>query len=360
MKIDRRSITALIFFQSSGCSSGSDELPPITWGNEHYLYASDVEGPLCEATLETQGEMTAALMDKIFGPFASPRQFIYYALAEQSFSDAACPEAGGCYTSGRIFSRDPLNLHEIVHAVHDLSIGLSHPFFSEGIAEVFRDRYLGPQKIQSELGDGLNVSTGKLPYEQYGRAGHFMAYILDTFGEEVTRELLKRTRPGQTGEQIEDILSDLTGVPYEQLALDYAAYPPCNNLSYRWPITECAKTPSTWDGCQLQIREDVDCAAPDALGPREDEVWITRTLEIPANGVYGFSITGEPAAGAFVELGSCDGGCKQGGSYIRFEIGESRDLALESGDYYLSLVRGSHEPGELVVRVAQYAAGCDL
>ncbi|MBL9103258.1 MAG: hypothetical protein JNL82_20095 [Myxococcales bacterium] len=351
-------LLALALLGGGSCGDASGNLPPVVWGDEHYLYATDVEEPVCAATLRRQGEFAAGLADVLFGPPDPPRKFIYYVLDERSFLDAACPDGSGCYTSGRIFSREPLHLHEIVHAVNDLSIGASHPFFGEGIAEVFRDRYLGPQEIRSSLGEGLQSAAEKLPDDQYVRAGHFMAYILDTYGETTTLDLLTQTRPGQTGAQLEDILADVTGLPYEQLAADYAAYPLCNNRSYRWPITECASAPPPWSECQLEISVDVDCTVSDALGPREDEVWITRTLAIPDNGVYGFSTFGDTATQAYVELGRCTVGCKQGGSYVRFELEEEQDLALEAGQYYLSFVRGSSEPGTLGVRVLRHGPTC--
>lgn len=352
---DRARIQAalLLALHMSGCGFTDDALPPIVWEGEHFFYATNIERPLCASTLEKQDELTA-LLQGILGAPEMGRKYVYYEMTEEEFATGPCPEAGGCYNPSRgIFSPAIFNIHEIVHAVNDLSKGLSHSFFSEGVAEVFRDRYGGVREIQHSVSEGLAASSKDFPYDMYGRAGHFAAYLFDTFGEDTVVELLAHTRRDQSADELHRALETATGLPYAQLLADYAEYPECDNLSYRWPVLECASPPSPWTGCAWETTVTVGCESDGVIGPRSGEIWTSRTVEVPNHGVYYVTVLGDPDASAFVEFARCDVGCSSSG-YFRFEPGDvMKEVVLDSGLFHVTLVRGEDAPGELGFRIAR-------
>jgi len=330
-----------------------EALPEPFWDNEDYRLATDVEGPICGGTLDFQAGFVDRLQD-VFGQPRDDRRFTYYALSDEFFARGLCGGVGGCYADGILLSPVLLNLHELVHAVLGLAQGPTHRFVSEGIAEVFRDRYGGALPIPPDLSLQEAIAGAWSDPEQkanlYARSGHFLAYVMDVHGVPAALDLYRLADPKTSEDVLRPAIEAATGLTMEELAADYATYPECTNYEYRWPIMECSLSPTEWHGCAWQVHASVDCGSADVIGPRAGGMWTVRVLDVPVEGDYQVTTFGDPAEIAYVEIGGCAVGCAPG-KYLTIALGRTVVAHLSAGPHYVSLVRGQDRPGLSGVRI---------
>lgn len=316
-------------------------LPPISWSSEDFDFADEANYPLCGRTLDYQ-QTFVDLAQNIFGQPKSGRKFTYYSLFfdGDTFAHFCPPELTGCYREGQVFSTIVPDLHEATHAVVALAIGRSHPFFSEGIAEVFRDRAGGSRSsgmttVEEGLGfDGIHAA---LPLELYPRAGHFMSYVLAAHGQGAALDLLTRARPGDSVDDLHGDLEAALGLEFAELMADYTTSPECRSAQYRWPITECTGAPLAARLGRWDLVEQLDCERDDVIGPRVGDQWTVRTIEVPAAGRYRITVTAAENAGALVEVGHCSPGCAPDKG-IMVRANTQSIVELREGRYHVSLV----------------------
>lgn len=318
---------------------GEVTLPEVSWSSEDFAFATEDISPLCGGTLDYQ-QRFVDLAQEIFGQPASGRKFVFYNLFEDELVQFCPPEFTGCYREGSIFSTIIPDHHEVTHAVVDLAIGRPHPFFSEGIAEVFRDRAGGarsPGMMTVEEGLEFDGVHAALPSQLYARAGHFMSYVVTVHGQDATLELLRRARPGDSVDELHDDLEAALGLEFVELMADYASYSDCSSAEYRWPITECTGSPLLAKHGVWNIVEDLDCERSDVIGPRVGEQWTVRTIDVPAPGKYRMTVTASERAGALVELGHCSPGCAVDKG-IELAANTQSSIDLRAGRYHVTMV----------------------
>jgi hypothetical protein len=178
----------------------------------------------------------------------------------------------------------------------------------------------------------------QLPTALYGRAGHFVSFLLDIYGPEPTVELLEAARPGDPPEILKADITAAFGLPYENILNEYANYPVCSHDQFRWPIAECA------DGGQVDAIDDawsidvsIDCARNDVLGTRVGEDWTVRTITVVPPGTYLITVSGEAGDLGFIELGHCSPGCASDKG-IKIDVGDSQEVVLRPGRYHVTSV----------------------
>jgi len=324
----------------SACSDDALVLPEVSWSSEDFDFATDREYPLCGGTLNFQQRFVDLAQD-LFGEPVDGQKFTFYLFSPVTFNKWIGSEWIGLYDGdGRIFAKEIPNHHEVTHAVVDLAIGRSHTFFNEGIAEVFRDRY-GSNRAPGAAGleEGLEYDE-KLPGSRYGRAGHFMSYALDVHGSDAVSVLLALARPGDPPDMLKADIAEAFGMPYEDVAADYADYPLCAHEISRWPITECAAgalIDEIDDGWFIDA--DLDCSREDMIGARYAENWTVNTIEVKSAGSYrvSVSVSGGDGDFAFVELGHCSPGCAPDKG-LKIKNGEMQTVVLRQGRYHVSSV----------------------
>ncbi len=329
-------------------------LPVVSWSSEDFNFATDLdpEDPLCGGTLAFQQRFVDEIQ-AFFGEPSDGRKFTYYLFNLNSFDELLGDDVDGVYGDGRVYAKAIPDLHEVTHAVVDLSMGNSHPFFNEGIAEVFRDRYGGGIISGRSVEDGLQYDgiARKLPADLYGRAGHFMSYAVEMQGIEATVALLVRARPGDLPEKLHADVEEAFGLPYQVVLADYAEYPRCRQEEFRWPVAECAAgafvaaNHGVWT-----IDADLNCLRNDVLGPRVSEDWTLRTFEVTRTGLYTVSVSGDDGDFTFVELGHCSPGCASDKG-VKIKAGESQEIPLRPGRYHLTSVGPHKKSGRLTTRI---------
>jgi hypothetical protein len=345
---------APILGPASACSEPEGpSVPEVSWSSEDFDFATDIpaDEPLCGGTLDFQ-QRFVDLLQEIMGQPINGRKFTFYLFNLKTFEELL-GDRDGLYNDGRVFTKGIPDLHEVTHAVADLAMGNSHPFFAEGIAEVFEDRY------GADVSPGLSVETGlgydgvnaKLPGSFYGTAGHFMSYALDVHGTEATVDLLARARPGDSAEVARGAIEAAFGMPYKDVLVDYDTYPRCSHDEFRWPIAECdfGARVEPVDGV-WSIDADFDCTRADMLGTRVAEDWTIRTIDVPVAGSYRVTVPGDDDDYALVEIGHCSPGCAPDKG-LEIEVRKSRTVILRQGRYQLTLVALGLKSGHMRVRI---------
>ncbi len=342
----------------AGCEAEeSSVLPEVSWASEYFEFATHDDDPLCGGTLLFQ-QRFVDLAQEMFGEPVGGQKFIYYTLNLRVFEELL-GNIGGAYFQGRIFTKSVPDLHEVTHAVVDLSIGQSHPFSNEGIAEVFRERYPSYRYPHGTVEDGiaLDGADGKLPTDLYGRAGHFISYGLDVHGVDATVALLTSARPGDPPESLRASIALAFGMSYEEVLADYAEYPLCPQSEFRWPITECdvgSRIPAVNGGWFFDM--EVDCSKETVIGPRVSEFWSVYTLDVPEGGDYVVTVFGEEGDFGRVSVNHCSPGCAPDRD-LEVQIRKSEVVTLRGGRYQLTTIAGHVESGHLQARIDPVGPG---
>lgn len=311
MRLVRAAWLALVGVMAHGCSEpAARELPPISWEGEHLRLATDVETPICAGTAPYMDRLLGALGEQLGA--APPGWPVYYLLeGDLGDYDTPCePGAYGCADEEAAYSPiAPLD-HELVHLARS-AIDFSYPFIEEGAAEYWGD----DADIRGPLqGDVLELAAhgNEIQFPFYPKAGHFVAYLVDAYGEDSFLELSRRTSYESSLEAFDRALEDVYGEGLEELAQDYEAnYPACPQRQYRAAFGECAVTPARpiceSDG-SLVVRRRFSCGDEDVLGPRFGRQWTTIPIEVPSSGI-GFMFKATPAEGVGLMVRQCGGAC---------------------------------------------------
>ncbi|MCX4244376.1 gluzincin family metallopeptidase [Paraliomyxa miuraensis] len=295
---------------ASGCSDpAARELPPVSWEGEHLRLATDVETPLCGGTAPYMDHLLGALSEQLGA--APPGWPIYYLLeGDVDEYDTPCRSgAYGCADGTAAYSPvAPLD-HEIVHVARS-AIGFSYPLIEEGAAEYWGDDADIRGPLQGDLLE-LAAQGNAFEFPFYPKAGHFVAYLVDVYGEESFLELSRRTNYQSSLAAFDDALVAVYGEDLEALAEDYEAnYPKCSQRQYRAAFGECTFTPAR-SLCEsdepLVVRRRFSCGDEDVVGPRFGRQWTTIPIEALSGFTFVFKAT--PAEGAGMMVRRCGGGC---------------------------------------------------
>jgi hypothetical protein len=347
-------------FLMLGCEDEEHlDLPEISWSSKEFDFATDSGEQICGGSLLFQ-QGFVKLLQGVFGAPQEGAKFTYYLLSLESFYEKIGEDVLGLYNNRRVFETVVPEFHEVTHAVVDLSIGISHPAFNEGIAEVFRDRYGyndDPERFSLAHALQFDGVDEKFPAEAYGRAGHFMSYSLDVHGVAATVELLALARPGDAPEVLEEKLAVVFGMNAAEIFEDYLAYPLCRHDTYRWPIAECALGPRVdpVDGF-WSIEADMDCGDQAVLGSRDGQVLRVNVVEVAKAGLYQIAASGEDGAIAVVELGHCSPGCAPDKG-IEVEVGTQQVVELRQGRYHVTFENKGRQTGYLNAQIAPVDLG---
>lgn len=227
--------------------------------------------------------------------------------AESSLPQSVCGNAApGCAVAlpngvSHLFSRDPIDPHELTHTVRLAGPHTSLPsFFHEGVAirwehgfadsAVGKDTYTGnldSEKLR-ELLDG-----GRIEFEAYPEAGFFWSWLEAEYGPERMAQFtaeLSRLAPLAA---IERSFEHSFG-----LSLDEAVEASAGHPLWMFDIHACAMTELAeleWTGTSLTLFDGPrDCAAPDVFNSLTNANRSIRLVvpEVPSD--YAITITGDP------------------------------------------------------------------
>ncbi len=294
---------------TAGCG---DELrpPPITWEGEHLRFGTEAdEAQLCAGTLSHLDGVAGYLQ----GVFDSSTDIIdYYWLPEGT--EPFCPDgAEGCATEQGVFSRFTVHQHELVHGLR-LSRLMAMPL-EEGLAEAFGDDWDPSYGLEDDIRSVLREPTAHFPGSGYGRAGHFVSYLVASHGLDAVLALESTTGYDSSFDRLRDGLHGALGQDLETTLASYEAnYPACDLRTYRDKGFDCSRAPGllapTVVGESVEHSVSLRCDDPAVIGPRFGLRWTTVSVEIAEAGRYHITATPRDLAGyELVQARRCDMSC---------------------------------------------------
>lgn len=359
----------LCLFLAVGGACNPDEpivnLPPVSWEGEHVRVATDLDiDSWCVGTLPRLDHRVGALK----GLFEAPEGFLVdFYLYPPPVTDHACAEGiFACYDEGMVFASDPLDTHEIVHAVSDAHGKMPH-FFEEGAASYWGFSF--PADLR-----GLNIRTvlkqhwtSGMDSRGYALAAHFTSFLIDTYGLAPYVIMLKRSRREQSREEFEETFKQGFGLTLDEAIDAYEAnWPYCDVRSTQRSYYECDRTANNLPpGVDTYLDVDVSCENPEVVGPSAlgspdgaPRLWWDTTVELETKLQdiwFEVPALGEPNS-VVVDVKRCDTRCDE---VMRYNWrmtpqGESHpyyyNLSLEPGRYIVRVSRAEGDPGPVRIK----------
>ncbi len=262
----------LIFLGAAACS---DTTPPgfIT---EHLEVEPSDSDVVCRGSLddmEAQIVRVAAMLD-VDIPFTIPVYFGQSAVDKHcnAFSDI---QLGGCARGlgedTYVATETLFAYHELVHAVRLVNGAKGPRFYEEGIANVFSGFRPFPYYVEvyaNEITRGpesLSMSAwSDFQGDDYAIAGHFMSWLLNTYGEETVAAFLNDARLSTA---TDEAFLDHFGLSVHEAD---TAWRLTSETVYQWgqicdPLRDLA-----WKGSILEFKGRIDCDASNTIGPGPD------------------------------------------------------------------------------------------
>lgn len=189
--------------------------------------------------------------------------------------------------------------HELVHAWLDSVQPRGLPLLREGIAarmsglvmfttgDAFVPEEAGPLTLDDLV---LDVPSGK-----YDEVGHFVAWLLETYGVATFMALYVRSNDGMSGDELSTVFLDVLGqttadvlLAYQTTAYDY--YPAMGGSA-------CSRGSSVpWRDGAATWRTAASCADGLVLGFESSDQWQRVVVEVPADGWYRLDVAGREAS----------------------------------------------------------------
>lgn len=202
------------------------------------------------------------------------------------------------YASGaEVFSIPIAHQHELSHAVsHFVHGGTCTPVLDEGLAVLlddadssFEDHGMWTIEIEDLL-----TFQGVAGQREYLRAGHFVAFILESYGIDGFSRLCRSSiRDGApTLDAWDAATRSALGLTLEQVLADYAAYPECNQHQTRLRRTECDGDPdvivSASEPTFFSFR--FACDEPEVVGDADGRMRRVLQVHVPVPGTYSIAV----------------------------------------------------------------------
>lgn len=292
--MNQRTIVAmLLYLPLGGCSE-----PPQTWkddfefvwrGENITIYGFDrTVNDACGGSLVFADQYVDAVSEHL--GFDPDTRIDYQWMSPEFYHGKCPPDAGSCTASGVTRSRDLPQMHEIVHAVTYHNIGVCPSLLEEGLAEFLGNPQYEYLHVSDEavLEGEIEALLGAAPLDgvHYPRAGHFVAFLAETFGIEAVVDLCVALDYYATDEDWQRASEAVLGVDLERLLAQYEQYPACTLQQYRARLLECSGDIDHVIAPGLTTEFDVtmDCRDNEVIGPVDGQmvalrqVWVEQPL----------------------------------------------------------------------------------
>ena len=352
-------LTALLAVAACAPEDSPRDIPPITWSGDFLDYApQDGAYEPCAGTLPYMDRYVSLVASTMGVPIEEPLVYVHGSEGEETF----CPHEDtlGCAFDDSVYSLVVPQEHELVHGVRG-RLGFSHLFFEEGTAEVFGDDAPFSLRVTSngDLLEGIESANGQdgLPTSWYPRAGHFVAFLHDRHGPQVTEALLRRTDAFSSAAEAIAVLEEAAGEGFDEIRQEYEGLEECDQRHYRYPLYGCDEPTALRARCDgseaITIEERIACDDPSTIGPRDGEIWKSIGIEVPEDGEYTFvSYTDESALGDSILVEECSMRCdsivsEQPMGFVIPQV----PVFLRAGRYSLRLTRPKDAAGSVQLLV---------
>lgn len=286
--------------------------PELEWSGEHltiYGYGVD-DSDACAGTFE-YGDRFVGELAGIYG--LDGVDIVQHWAASALWAQAnPCTDGreventAACTIDGEAWGPSLPFRHELVHGLNYRALGgryCAQPL-EEGLAVYFGHSYgdADPgflQTIDELLGDAANFGAGS-----YNRAGHFVAFLVETYGLPLVLELCESVPSNYIRSDWDVSTQAVLGVALDQVLATYSGYPSCTQPQYRARLLECQGEPDVIVSTSLSDPPDMlpvtlSCDRADIIGTTG--MTTTRLLQIDEAGQYAIDVT----AGVEVFLEEC-------------------------------------------------------
>lgn len=302
----RSELLLILMCSVVGCPS--NDLPDVEWVGEHVAFAPEHPEQVCAGTREYLDRRAGEMLERLG---SDPIQIEYYLLDDV---DEYCPLdsiAYACGLEGVVYSETVPLLHEIVHA---RSGALMPPTLEEGLATYFGDPFPLDEMVPRERLVELLTSNETLTSSaEYARAGHFVAFLVETFGWESMLKLDDELGRESSPAQLDGAFQSAFGLDVAGALEAYGNFPECTG-SVDTSLA-CVSPPISADPFVATFEQVIDCGSTDGVGPHYGMVFVEGVIEVGPSitGSRFLSATGDGAAnGGFALIRRC-GPCSENG-----------------------------------------------
>lgn len=213
------------------------EFPDIRAESRYIEYSDWADAPLCDSLLDELDAYVEDVAEFLQVPPPPPASIRYtWVHPDAGVEDPLpCPEgAGGCAreVNGkvRVFAKVPDHSHELVHAVHLLTLPWTHALLHEGLAN-----YLGttdvlgpyvPDEFAREFQTLLDAERRPNTHEEYQVAMHFVGGVIERHGLETFKALWHAISPDTGASEFAAIYLELVGEPLADALLALEQHTP--------------------------------------------------------------------------------------------------------------------------------------
>ena len=313
-----------------------------------YLHvAHEAVGLVCEGSNPYQDRYVEGVAALLGVEIDEPLRFAYIEredLATYCFE----PDLWGCYYDGKAYSMLPVMTHELAHAVADRAGWRGTSIFNEGFAEAFgfnNDNDVERLPIREV------VEHFRFDVDNYYTAGLFVRFLVADYGLENFARFMRTTEREDDFATVAAAFEESLGVSIETAFEAFDDYPTCSAWANQAAIVECGQGPAQWGPGQLNITVALDCDEDTTIGPNNDEMSASRSLEITEAGTYKISVSSSSDETSGIRLSHC-GDCRQAFDEIIL-ADTSRALDLSAGRYFALFVTDMGQPAEVTLQLSK-------
>ncbi|MBV1862531.1 MAG: hypothetical protein KUG77_29180 [Nannocystaceae bacterium] len=338
MKPGLIAVVGLLFL---GCED-RPPLPPVVFEGEHIRYRTfESEDEVCAGSFFIQDAKAGYLKD-VFG---TETIVDFSWIPDDRYLDY-CPGPKACAIGSETFALDPVNEHELAHAIHRSSF----PAFEEGLAVYFGDgsaRDVAPEGTLDALRRPDVDGAG------YGRLGRFVSYLVSEFGIVDVVALADDVPRGVSPAEFEEAMGRRFGASLADLVGDFEErYPECQPISYRHDQPFCDQPPSLTLAAPgvgapaVEHDYSLQCEDEGTLGTRSGRRWRHETFVVQERGLYNLTIMPTPASlGSRVVLEQCGTSCFDEIFSSVQEAYDNVSVCLDEGTYLMRIKRDDGSAG---------------
>lgn len=247
----------------------------------HIRYWQGPGATVCNGTLPFLDGYASALA--VATGSTLPAQIDYFYLPADVQSECEATHVTGCALThdAQIWSKSPVLLHELVHAVVDADHDAA-PFFQEGLAAALSDTRVSqltaePADLASFFGPEIHVNARLTEV-----AAAFVAYLINAYGVDRLMRVHRASTTDQSFEAVNALLESEYGAAFAELFQQAALTPNFQHVKFSY----CSTTPFTAFLDDYQAGGVSSCGTS-AVGPADDvpslpAIW-TQGLELGAS-----------------------------------------------------------------------------
>ena len=176
-------------------------------------------------------------------------------------------------------------------------------------------------------------------------------FLVEDYGLENFAQFMRTTERDDDFTAVSASFKEALGVSIESAFEAFDDYPTCSAYANQAAIVECGEEPSPWGPDGLEITVPLDCDKDTTVGPNNDEMSSSRSLEVSQDGVYEISVRSTSDELSGIRLSHC-GDCREAFDEIVL-ADTTRTFDLAAGRYFALFVTDVGQPAEVTLQLTK-------